>query len=455
MAQYNLGQNRLNASPPLALTLLLSIPDLPRVDPATPAEWTLLDNANAVLRSGEGPLATLPRAERVVALAPVGHLLFIETALPPVAPAKRDALLRYAIEDKLTIDPSTVHAVVVGKYDAPGVGGKSGTQSHVVAAIDRTWLVGVLQWLKQAGLPPESLISTAAGIAVAAGEWVVVLDQQRGFAKRADGFVYNLDFGAGREPPFGLTLALKEAREHQRAPSALVLQSMPARTRSAPPDTALAGQWEAALGIPVRLGTPGGNNLTSLLAAARSANLLTGEFAPREALGKWLGLMQPALIALALIIGVHVVFTLIDNGRLNRERLALEQEMAQVFKTAFPAAQAIIDPPLQMRRNLDQLRRERGIPADADAQMLIARLASLMQTLPGGSATVTALNVRDGMATLDAALASADQRAHLQRAVDRLPGASIGNPPYSPSSPSVQSSTTPPLAVRITLRAGA
>ena len=446
MAQYNLGQNRLDASLPLALTLLLGIPDLPRFDPATPCEWTLLDNANNILRAGEGPLATLPRADRVVALAPVGRLLFIETTLPPVAPSKRNALLRYAIEDKLTIDPSTVHAVVVGKYDAGVAAAKSDSATHVVAAIDRTWLVSVLQWLAQAGLPPDSLISSAAGIPVAAGEWVVILEDQRGFAKRADGFVYNLDLGAGRDPPFGLTLALKEAREHQRAPSVLVLQSLPSRTNSAAPDTALARQWETALGVPVTLGTRSANNLQSLLAASKSANLLTGEFAPREAMGKWLRLSQPALIALALMVTVHVVFTLIDNGRLNRERRALETEMTQAFKTAFPTAQAIIDPPLQMQRNLRQLKRERGIAADADAQMLIARLAWLMQALPGAPPSVIALTVRDSMATLDAVLATADQRAHLQRAVDRLPGAILGNHPDSPSAP---------RAVRITLRAGA
>jgi general secretion pathway protein L len=433
----------------LSLTLLLSIPDLPRFDPATPCEWTLLDKANAVLRSGDGPLSTLPGADRVVAVAPVGRLLWIETALPPVAPSKRNALLRYAIEDKLTIDPSTVHAVVVGKYDAAVAGGKSGTTMHVIAAIDRTWLIGVLQWLNQAGLAADCLIPNAAGIPVAAGEWAVVFDQQRGFAKRADGFVYNLDIGAGREPPFGLTLALKEARAHQRAPSTLALQSMPSRNLSTPPDAALARQWESTLGVAVRLVAPTTDRVQSVLAASQSANLLTGEFAPREAMGKWIGLLKPALIALTLMVAAQVVFTVLDNWRLNRERIALEQEMTQVFKTAFPAAQAIIDPPLQMQRNLQQLKRERGLPAEADAPMLIARLAWLMQTLPGEPVSVTALTARDGMATLDAVLASAAQRVPLQQAVDRLPGAALGMPADSPSSPS------PALAVRVTLRVGA
>ena len=421
----------------MSFTLLLRIPDLPRFDAATAAEWTLLDNANAVLRAGEGPLSSVPRAERVVALAPIGHLLFIETTLPPVAPAKRDALLRYAIEDKLTIDPSTVHAVLLGK---------SAMQQHVVAAIDRTWLVGVLQWLKQGGLPADSLISSAAGIPVAENEWAVVLDHQRGFAKRADGFVYNLDIGAGREPPFGLTLALKEARARQSAPAALVLQAMASRAHPAPADAdaALARQWENALGVPVRPGTTTGNDPQRLLAAGKSANLLTGEFAPREALAKWLELLRPALVVVALMLAVHVVFTLIDNRRLNGERQALEQEMTQLFKAAFPAAQAIIDPPLQMRRNLRQLQRERGLAADTDPPMLIARLTALMQSLPGAPVSITTLSVRDGIATLDAVLANANQRAPLQRALERLPGATLGNP---------ADSTARPLAVRVTLRA--
>ncbi len=424
--------NILHATTPLALTLLLRIPDLPRFDPVTPAGWTLLDNANAALRSGDGPLASMPHADRVIAVAPVGHLLFIETALPPVAPAKRNALLRYAIEDKLTIDPSTVHAVVLGKSD---------TTQHVIAAIDRTWLMQVLQWLKQAGLTPDSLVSSASGIPVAAGEWTVVLEGSHCYAKRSDGFVYNLDIGAGREPPFGLTLALKEAREHQRAPGTLVLQC-------SPPDAALAAQWQATLQIPVRPNTSSPQNSPLLLAAAKSNNLLTGEFAPREATSKWLDLLKPALAVVVLMISAHIVFTLVDNWRLNRERVALEQQMTQVFKTAFPAAQAIVDPPLQMQRNLQQLKRERGMPAESDAQMQIARVASLLRNLPGAMPAISALTVRDGVATLDAVLASADQRADLQRAVDRLPGAVLTNMASGDAKES-------PLAIRVTLRAGA
>ena len=422
----------------MSLTLLLDIPDLPQFDAATAAGWTLVDGANAILRAGVGPLESLPRAEKVIALAPVGRLLWIETALPPVAPAKRNALLRYAIEDKLTIDPSTVHAVVLGN---------SQNANHVVAAIDRTWLVGVLQWLTHGGLPADSLISSAAGIAVAAGEWAVVLDHTHGYAKRADGFVYNLDIGSDREPPFGLTLALKEARQHQRAPTALVLQTMPSRDPSPTLDPALSQRWENVLGVPVRLAAPPTTLAQTLVAAGKTANLLTAEFAPREALGKWLEILKPASIAAALIVVLHVAFTLIENARLNAQRIALEQQMTQIFKAAFPKAQAIVDPPLQMERNLAQMKLERGIATQADAQMQLARLTNLLQVLPGAPPLIQSLTLKGGVATLDAVLGDAAQRAALTRALEKVSGATLGSSTSADVASAVQT-------VRITLRAG-
>ncbi len=447
MAQYNLGENRIAASPrrnhALALTLLLDIPDLPRFDAATSTTWTLLDGAANLLRSGEGTLASAPRAERIVALAPVARLLWIETALPPVNAAKRDALLRYAIEDKLTIDPSTVHVVIVGIADGPS----AEATRYVVAAIDRAWLVDALKWLRDAGLPADSLMSSATGIAVEKNQWTVTIDFQRarGFAKRADGFVYNLDIGNANEPPFGLVLALKEASEQQRAPTALTLTTLTSMTPSAPFDDGVRARWETVLGLPVTMAPAAANLAQARLQASKSANFLTAEFAPRDAFGKWLMIARPALIAVSLIAVTHIAFTLIDGWRLDRERHAIEAQMTQVFKLAFPNAQAIVDAPLQMRRNLDEMKRARGIAADTGPEALIARLTKLMQSLPGTPATVNSLTLQSGVATLDATLAGNEQRQSLQRALENMPGASIA----------AGESRAGSLTVRIVLRAGA
>lgn len=419
----------------MALTLLLFIPDLPRFDPATSARWTLLDAGAALLRDGEAPLSALPHADRVVAVAPVNRLLFIETALPPVSPAKRNALLRYAIEDKLTIDPSTVHAVVLGR-----TGDSEAAPRHVIAAIDRSWLSAALAWMQQAGFTADSLVSSASAIGVSDGEWAVVLDPQHGFARRADGFVYNFDLGAGREPPFGLVLAVNEARKRHLSPGSLVLQPGEGGTL----EPALAAEWSRVLELPVKIGSGADSGHRALLAASRSANLLSGEFAPREAGSTWLRLLRPALTVLALIACAQFAFTLIDNTRLQRERLALDNEMTQLFRQAFPAAQAVVDAPLQMRRNLAQLKLERGLVTEGDARTLIAQLTLLLQGVPGSPA-VAGLQIRDGVATLDTVLDAPAQEAALQRAVNALPGAVLTTQPGSKA---------PAVLARITLKAG-
>jgi general secretion pathway protein L len=408
------------------LILLLFIPDLPRFDDATTAQWTLLDGSGATLRTGTAALKDVPRGDRTIAVAPVNHLLFIETALPQVSQTKRDALLRYAIEDKLTIDPSTVHAVVLGR---------TLQDKHVVAAIDRSWLGGALSWLNRAGIEPDSLVSSASAISMAPDEWAVAIEGSHGFAKRADGFVYNFDTGSGREPPFGLTLALKEARDHQIAPASLSLHAA---------DASLALDWSKTLELPVKTVAPEKDSAQRLLSAARTANLLSGEFAARQAGSKWFALLRPALTVLALIAVAQLVFTLIDNARLNRERLALQSEMTQVFKQAFPAAQAIVDPPLQMRRNLDQIKNERGQASESDPRALIAQLTQLMQSLSTAPAIV-ALQAQNGAATLDLDLASAEQETELSRAVAKIPTASVSRQ---------AGAKAPAIRFRVSMKAG-
>lgn len=394
----------------MALTLLIHIPDLPRFDDATAARWSLLDAGASPLRQGESVLAEAPRADRVVAVAPVNHLVFIETPLPAVAPAKRNALLRYAIEDKLTIDPATVHALVLGKA-------LSG--DHLIAAIDRGWLAGALAWLTRAKHAPQALVSSAAAVAVAPGEWSVAVDGAHAFARRADGFVHSFDVDAAREPPFALGLALAEARAHGQAPTALALHGI---------DAAAAERWSRVFELPVRIAAAPANPAAALLAAARNTNLLTGEFAPAEAGAAWRAALVPAAFLAAAILLAHLGFVLAENWRLDRERAAREQAMNDVFREAFPGAMAIVDAPLQMRRNLDRLKAERGIASEDDARARIAALSQIVQALPEGSVAIVALSVREGAATLDLTVrdaAAQATRTALERALARVPGARL------------------------------
>ena len=400
------------------LQLLLHIPDLSSFDAATLVSWQLFDRQSRLLREGASPLSidnAVPRAERTVIVIPARRIVCIETPLPPVSAQKRDALLRYAIEDKLTIDPATVHVIVLG----PSAGSKPNT--YVVAAIDRAWLSNLLRWLNKAAIEPLQAVSAAALIPAANGEWGLQLDGTHGLARRPDGFAYSFDVdardGIPIEPPFALALALKEARDSQLSPTQLVVyldKSTIAATGAPWP-----GAWQRVLGCPVRVAELRAPHLPPI----NAGNLLSGDFAPRSASRGWMMLLKPALAFATAIAVVQLAFTVLDAWRLDQRRHALEGEMSQVFKASFPKAQAIVDPPLQMQRNLDAMKREAGIAAASDARAVLASLATIVKALPG--LTPQSIAIADGTVSVSASVPDPQQQAMLKSRAAEVRGATF------------------------------
>ena len=400
------------------LQLLLHIPDQPIFDAETAVSWHLFDRQSNLLREGTGLLTavgSVPRAERTVVVIPARRVVYIETPLPAVSAAKRDALLRYAIEDKLTIDPATVHAVVLGTSASPM------SNMHVVAAIDRAWLASALRWLQDAGFEPAQAVSAAALIPVASGEWALVLDGAHGLARRADGFAYSFDVenpatratGISLEPPFTLALALKEAREHQLAPSQLVVFT------DQPADATWVQSWQRILECPVRVAA----RPAAKMVTAAAGNLLSGELAPRSTGGGWMVMLRPVLVMIALIVFFQIVFTVADAWRLDQRRRSLEREMTQLFKQAFPKAQAIVDPPLQMQRNLDAMKRERGLGGGDDARLGLARLAVILNAVP--ALVPRRILIREGTVSVEALVPDPRMQLALKSRAAETPGVTV------------------------------
>ena len=390
------------------MLLFITLTDLARFDAVTTVRWTLSDANGTIVRSAETSLAEarsiVPNGSQIIALVPAGRVVFIETLLPAVSTAKRDQLVRYAIEDKLTIDPATVHAVVLDARDASDAA-KTGKAKglQIAAAIDRAWFGAALNWLNTAGFAPRAAFAETALLPVAKGEWSIQLAAKNAYAKRADGFAYAIDAGTTAQPPFALTLALNEVAEK---PSAISLFLGTADSTNETERKALVANWQASLGVPVRLANSGRDNASSntqagafkRLAALKSGNLLIGEFAPAHAANAWIESLRPALALASLIALLHIAFVVGDNWQLERKRINIENDMRTTFQTAFPQATTIIDPALQMQRNLDALQRERGILRDDDSRRALARFAALRETIP--DVEVMAVNIKKNDAKL-------------------------------------------------------
>lgn len=387
------------------LQLLLHIPDQNHFDNATRLSWQLFDRQSNLLREGDDHP---PRTEQTILVLPARRIVCIETPLPPVSPTKRDALLRYAIEDKLTLDPATVHAIVVGPAET--------SKNHVVAAIDRAWLTALLGWLTATAITPTHAVSASALIPVAPGEWGIAIADGHGLARRADGFAYSFDVDSentAAAPLFSLTLALNEARNAGTQPSRLSVFTDHAT------DGNWAGAWADALHCPVQVAPRARTTPIN----PQQGNFLTGDFAPAPTGQNWLTLLKPALTVAAVLAMLQFTFTMLDAWQLERQRRSIEAEMVHVFKTAFPQATAIVDPALQMQRNVNAAKRDAGLGSTGDARHALAELNSILKSVP--TLTPNSVTIREANVSANITLADAITTATLKARVANTPGATI------------------------------
>jgi general secretion pathway protein L len=100
--------------------------------------------------------------------------------------------------------------------------------------------------------------------------------------------------------------------------------------------------------------------------AAGAIDLLTGDFARRSG---GLGALRLPRLAWALAATIAVAqlgVTALDWWRLEREHRSLEAEREAIFRASFPEEKTVVDPALQMQRNLAELQRTRGRASASD-----------------------------------------------------------------------------------------
>lgn len=331
----------------MILRLLVPAVDRPGAD--APFAWSLADGRGRVLREATTRLAEVPREHAVEAVLPASRVLVARLKLPKVNAATIRELLPFAVEDRLLADPAQIHAV-------PGT-----TNAHgetLVAVVDRNWLGETLSLLARAGLRPTRVVCESALLPAEPGCWHAVLGKSRSFLVEDDGHAVAFDRPAGAEPPLALRIAADESAERDSRPGRLQVLVEPGLPL---PGSAL---WEERLGTKVSVS----ESLPPLSApvAVTAIDLLAGVFA-RNAGG--MGSLRVPRLAWALaavVVALQLGFTTAHWWRLERERRSLEAESEALFRGAFPEAKTVVDPALQMRRNLADLQRARGRAAAND-----------------------------------------------------------------------------------------
>jgi general secretion pathway protein L len=338
------------------MKLRIFLPAVERPDSTTRFEWKLFDARGAVLREDVSAASEIPRGDEVEAVLPAERVLFARLKLPKVNAATIRELLPYAVEDRLLADPSHIHAVA---------GATNSRGETVVAVIDRDWLRAMLDALALEGLRPTAAWCESALLSGGHGDWHVVLGAQRGMLVDDDGVSATFDRSPGF--PLAVRLALDEASARGERPAGVRVH----HEDGVPlPDLAL---WSAEAAVPFTPGTTW-QALASGQTHADAINLLQGEFSPRSP-GSRMRVPRAAMWLAILIVATQFVFAAIDNFNLKREHGDLERQREAIFRDAFPDAKVVVDPDLQMARNLAELKRSRGLAAGDDFLAQMTRLA--------------------------------------------------------------------------------
>ena len=409
-------------------------------------EWTLVNEHGSQLQRGRSEPRHWPAAEHCELILSADQCLLLKAQLPKGARSRPPEVIAYALEDQLIGEADAEH-FVVGDSNSDSGGAGQATPIWVIARSRLRTLLATLRSLERL---PQRAVSEIQLAPLPAGGWSVCLhaDNTSGFMRLGTEEGYAFDLNDARQPPLELQLALQAARNNDSAPEPNTGASAPeptmggrrpglpeevagasapepttgasapqfvavysARSKTAEFDAAAAAAWQAALELPVRIA---GDYAWRDLPTDGARNLLSGEFAPpRLPNSGWNG-FKPALAIGLLTLTIYALFSLGEWFWLDRQAEQLRQRMTDIFRTAYPQAQAIVDPPLQMQRLNDQLRRERGQLGGTDFLPLLAVAGDAL----GGQGKLRSIVYADGRLELGLLLAPVVGSGVLANAAD-------------------------------------
>lgn len=341
-------------------------------------DYVFSADGSSVTASGRAAPALLPKATSVVAVLADADVSWHRLALPRAPAARLRAALVGTLEELLLDDEAALHFAVAPDADAG--------QDTWVAVTHRSWLAAQLAEIEAAAVVVDRVVPSSAPGDVARGHFFVEGEHDAATMlalSHADGAVCVGSTGS-------LARSLLPAD-----PAAVAWTATPAA----------AGAAEEWLGGPVAV-LPEAQR--ALQAAASGWNLRQFDLAPRHRgmlalrdLGRRVLSPQwrPVRWGLGALVAVQILGL---NLAAWQQRQALSERraaMTELLRTAHPGIRAVIDPPLQMRRETERLRTAAGRPGDGDLEVLLGAAAAAW---PDGQGPVQTLRFEPGRLTLAA-----------------------------------------------------
>lgn len=348
-------------------------------------------------QGGQGTLEEirLPAGARLQVLAPAGRCLCLAAPMPPLKGARLLQALPFALEEQLADEVEAYHVVPAGRRE-------DGQQLAV--AVARAELQAWLDCLQRHELRAHALYHEGLALPYQPQAWTLLLEDRQALLRSGPHQAVAMPLDAlqgwlqlawqGREEGVEGVM-IHDARQQDATPLAALLP------------TGIPPLEQHSSSSPLALMAAG-------LSQTAGVNLLSGEFSPRERMGKLWRPWRPAAALLGVWLLLQGGLAISEYRQLKQQDEALYQAIIASYREAFPEAVNIVNPQLQMERQLAELRS--GGSRSAFVELLNAaapQLAAAEQT------TLRTLRYRQGELELELALASLAQLETLMDALEQ------------------------------------
>lgn len=363
-------------------------------DNNSPCSWALCDDKGALVQSGISTLAMMPKGHECIGIVAAERVLNVAVRLPPGGRRRWQQVLPYVAEEYTLSDPDENHVV-------PGLALADG--SRMLAVVDKFWLKRLLDAVHSAKLSMRSMVAETLLPALAPDNWAVVWDGSAGFVKTGAASGTALDIGDATTPPLALRLCLDVAPQIPKKIELRFTHDISDELRNMP-------QWP---GLQLVAGEDWDWRRAAIPGDA--LNLLWGDFAPRAKIRAWWPALRPAFYLALAVLVVEMVGSNLEWALLLNEKNQQAREMQRTFRATFGDDVTLVNAPLQMQRNLAELRHVAGVPDRGDFLPMLGLASSSLATLPLGS--VVAMHYEAARLDIDIRLARRDDFLKLKQAM--------------------------------------
>lgn len=372
-------------------------------------EWAILDRQGKVLRRGKDLLTTLPQCDETEIVVPASMVGFISAQLPPGSHSKVLNALPFLVEAGLISSPEDTHAVLAAQSDV----------QIAVAVIQKAWVKRLLDRLARAEIFPIRMFPETLLPELPHDGWAMVCRGHDSFIRTSAGQGFPLDVDSSSEAtPFVLAMAVQQTEASKRPKVINLYGEVPKH----------ATDWAKQLDTSI---TRASQQEWFVCNTKPIVNLLQGEFQPSGGISRRLVAFKPVAITLAGLLIMQISFSMFDYAIKMRENRKLDQEMVTQFKATFPNATTIVDAPLQMQRNLDDLKHSAGQSGNADFMPLLATVTTSIGAI--SAERLKGMDYQNGKLVLNLLLPDMEQaQAMRQRLSTSGLSAAIETPRPSP-----------------------